>query len=254
MGREAFSLEGKHVVVVGASSGLGRATALRCAEAGARISACARRQDRLADLVAGLPGGGHGYRLLDVKESEAVAPVFDGFVADRGPIDGLVYSAGVNIIRPLNVLSPAVLDDVYAVNLRGAAFCCKAATANTRAAREGQSLVLISSLAASRPAGPCMVPYAATKAGLHGLVRAMAIEYARLKVRVNAVAPGPILTELWDSAEMTADRKEEICRAALLGAGGADDVAYACIYCLSSASRWVTGSVLAVDGGAGLGA
>ncbi|MHC4505176.1 MAG: SDR family NAD(P)-dependent oxidoreductase [Planctomycetota bacterium] len=252
MAQEAFSLTGQHVVVVGASSGIGRAVAVRCAEAGARLSVCARREDRLKNLVSELTGEGHGFRRLDVRASDEIPRVFDGFVSARGPIDGMVYSAGFNVLRPINVLGREVADDMYEVNLRGAVLCCQAATANTRASRGGMSIVMISSMGARFPAGSGLTCYAATKAGLDGAMRALANELARRKIRVNTVAPGAVATEIWNDAGRTEAQKQAVYDAHPLGVGEVDDVAWACLYLLAPASRWVTGTAMVVDGGYGI--
>lgn len=248
-----FALDGKHVVVVGASSGIGLAVARRCADAGARLSLCARRSELLADVTAALPGGGHGWQMLDVRESKSIGPVFDRFVAERGRIDGLVYAAGEMGLRPLQVLSPEKWDETLAVNVSGAVFCCQAAAAVPRAAAEGLAIVLIGSISAQFPRGSGMSAYAASKAALEGVARALAIEGARRRTRVNVVAPAIIQTQLWERLKMTEQQKQEVIKRHLLGAGEVDDVAYACVYLLAPASRWVTGTTLVVDGGYSLG-
>jgi len=133
--------------------------------------------------------------------------------------------------------------------LRGAVFCCQAATTNTRAFRGGMSIVLLGSAGACKPAGSGMTGYCASKAALEGAVRAMAIEGARRRIRFNAVAPGAVRTELWDGPERTEEHIRKVCERHPLGPGELDDVAYACVYLLSPAARWITGTVLPLDGG-----
>ncbi len=252
MSLEAFSLDGKHVVVVGASSGIGRATAVRCAGAGARVSVCARREDRLQELVHELPGTDHGYCCLDVRELDDIESVFDTFMRERGPIGGLVYAAGIEILRPLNVIDPAQWNETMDVNLRGAVFCCKAAQRNPRVPPDGMSIVLISSIAAWHPMGSAKIAYSAAKAALNGAMRAAAVEGARRKIRVNSIMPAVVRTEMWESLRMTEEQKQAVYQQHLLGVGDVDDVAYACIYLISPAAKWVTGTVLVLDGGCSL--
>ena len=92
-----FALNGKHIVVVGASSGIGLAVARRCADAGAKVSLCARRTELLAEVTPSLAGSGHGWQALDAREARTIGPAFDRLVAERGPIDGLVYAAKLSI-------------------------------------------------------------------------------------------------------------------------------------------------------------
>jgi NAD(P)-dependent dehydrogenase (short-subunit alcohol dehydrogenase family) len=247
-----FTLRDRHIVVVGASSGIGAAIAANCAAAGARVSICARRAELLAEVTAKLPGAGHGWQTLDVVQVQSIGPTLDQFVADRGPIAGLVYAAGVMTLRPLQILSPAGWNETLAVNVDGAVLCCQAAVTAARAAA-GQSLVLIGSISAQIPRGSGMAAYAASKAALEGAARALAIEGARRRTRVNVIAPAIIRTQLWERLTMTEQQKEEVLKRHLLGPGECDDVAHACVYLLSPASRWVTGTTLVVDGGYSLG-
>ncbi|MHC4399075.1 MAG: SDR family NAD(P)-dependent oxidoreductase [Planctomycetota bacterium] len=249
MSLEAFSLAGKHVVIVGASSGIGKAAAVRCAEAGARVSACARREEHLDALVSQLAGADHGWLRLDVRELPDIETVFQSFAEERGPVDGLIYAAGIEVMRPLNVIDEAQWANVVDVNLRGAVFCSKAAQGNTVASREGMSIVLLSSIAAWYPMGAAKITYSATKAALNGVMRAAAMEGARRNIRVNSIMPAAVRTEIWEKLPMTESQREKIDRQHLLGVGEADDVAYACVYLTSPAARWITGTVLVLDGG-----
>ncbi len=249
MGLEAFSLAGKHVVVVGASSGIGKATAIRCAEAGAIVSVAARRVELLSQLVAELPGSGHGFHMLDVRVSRSIPPCLDVFVKRAGPIGGLVYSAGVSTLLPLNVTGEDHWRGVLDVNLTGAVFCTKEAVSAKRCSPEGMGIVWISSSAAQNPAGAGRLSYGASKAGMIGAARALANELSRRRMRINVLCPAAVATEIWDKQTLDEQQKRKFFDRHPLGIGEPDDIAYACVYLLSPAARWLTGTVISLDGG-----
>lgn len=226
--------------------------AQRCAEAGARLSICARRSEALAEVQGQLPGQGHGWRPLDVTRLEEIEAVMAGFVEDRGPIDGMVYSAGLATIRPLAALDPSYWEQMIQVNLRGALFCCKAAQRAPRPGLNGLSIALVSSIAGQLPAGSGRIAYAASKAGLDGAMRALAVESARHKLRINSIVAGAVETEIWKTNALTDQQRQSLFEQHPLGIGQVDDVAYACVYLLSPASRWMTGASLVLDGGRSL--
>jgi NAD(P)-dependent dehydrogenase (short-subunit alcohol dehydrogenase family) len=254
MGVDAFSLAGKHVVVVGASSGIGAATAIQCASAGASVSICARRESRLRSVLDSLDRGAeqtHRLAVLDVTEPAAIDAVFTRFASEGGPCDGIVYAAGFVRLLPILAVSPTNMDELLATNLSGAILCARAAV--RRAAKGGLSIVFISSTAPRCPSGSGMTVYSASKAGLNGAVTALAYELAPRRIRVNAIAPGCVDTDVWHTHENEEDNDPANYQRLLarhpLGFGKPADVALGCVYLLSDASRWVTGSIIAMDGG-----
>lgn len=249
MGIQRFSLEGKHIVIVGASSGLGKAAAIACAECGAAVSICARRKENLKAVIKLLPGNHHGYSVIDVKELATIDAGFDCFVAERGPINGMVYAAGISTVRPLTVIDEKSFDETLSINLKGALFCAKAALKNTRVIKSGASIVFLSSVSSYNTFGKGRILYSTSKAGINGLMRALALDISPRKHRSNALMIGSIKTDIWKMDMVSDTQTEKYLSGSLIGEGTPEDVANACIYLLSDASRWVTGTALLVDGG-----
>jgi NAD(P)-dependent dehydrogenase (short-subunit alcohol dehydrogenase family) len=247
MGLEHFSLARKHVVVVGASSGIGAATARECASAGASVSICARRQKELEMVLASLEkaeGRSHRMALLDVADGDAVDRVIGEFAAQGGPIDGLVYASGMLQLITVPTISRKNVDRLLAVNLTGALLSTRAAT--KRMPKVGGSIVFISSTGAVRPGGSGMTVYSASKGGIDGATRGLAFELAARKIRVNGIAAAAVDTPMWGVHEE--ENVKKMWARHPLGVGKPIDVALACVYFLSDASRWVSGSTLTMDG------
>ncbi len=242
-------LTGKTALITGASSGLGRHFAKLLAKCGARVAIGARRMDKLVSLAEEIrAAGGEALMVeLDVTDEasvgKAVAQVADAMVG----IDILVNNAGIVVAKPALELSVTDWDMTIATNLRGA-FLVAQAAAKHMAETGGGSIVNIASIAGLRTGGHISA-YAASKAGLIHLTKNLAVELARSKVRVNALAPGYIETEL--NAEFFARKAGEdlIRRIPQRRLGRAEDLDGPLLLLVSDASRYMTGAVLVVDGG-----
>ena len=234
-----------HILVVGASSGIGRAVAERFA-AQATVTALARRTDRLAELaVAGI-----ATIAADVTDLAAIAGTLQAAVAERGLLTGLVYCAGVQVIKPMRSLSVEEVQRLYTTNLVAPTLFA-AAFGNARISTRDAVFCAISSVAAQRPE-PAIVPYAASKAGLDALIRGLARELAPR--RAVGVAPGWLDTEMTQAhARLYVEGfKEALEKRSPAGVATVASVVDAIAFLMSPQARHVTGEILRVDGGATL--
>lgn len=234
-----------HILVVGASSGIGRAVAEHFAGQ-ASVTALARRVDKLAELT----DAGIATVVADVTDLAAIGGVLQAAVAERGLLTGLVYCAGVQIIKPLRSLGVDEVARLYTTNLIAPTLFA-AAFGNARISTRDAVFCTVSSVAAQRPE-PAIVPYAASKAGLDALIRGLARELAPR--RAVGVAPGWLDTEMTQAhARLYGDDfKTALEKRSPAGAATVDSVVEAIAFLMSLRARHVTGEILRVDGGATL--
>lgn len=246
-----FRLDGRRALVTGASSGLGRRFALTLAGAGAEVIVAARRTDKLADLVAQVEAlqGRCLAVSLDVTDAAKVAHCFDEIERlAGGPADIVVNNAGVTVTKPLLEQSEADWDAVVGTNLKGGWMVAQEAARRLVAARRGGSIVNIASILGERVAGG-VAPYAISKAGLVQATKAMALELARHDIRVNAILPGYVVTDLnRDFLDSELGQKLR-ARIPTRRFGQLEDLDGPLLLLASDAGRHMTGAVLAVDGG-----
>lgn len=243
-------LKGKRVLVTGASAGLGAHFTTVLARQGAHVFAAARRLERLealADSCAGLPGK-VAPLALDVG---SVAAIESGLSEARdvlGGLDILVNNAGIAEPARAFDVSEAQWDAHLDVNLKGCFFAVQAAARIMAGQEGGGAIVNIASILGERVAAS-VAPYAVSKAGLIQMTKALALEWARHKVRVNALAPGYIVTDLNRDFFATDDGKSLLRRIPMRRAGELGDLDGPFLLLCSEASRYMSGAVIAVDGG-----
>jgi len=244
-----MNLSGRRILVTGASSGLGRETAILLGELNARVILVARDHSRLQETLRQIPGEGHVVAPFDLADSDAIPAWLRTVTAESGPLNGLVHSAGVRHTLPLRVLTAAKFEELMRINLTSAAMLAKAF--QQRGCSTAPSALVFLSSVAGFAGSPAISAYSASKAGLIGLTKSLALELAREGIRVNSVAPGFVRTEMWDrQREMsTPEQLQTIEEMHPLGLGAARDVANAVAFLLAETGRWITGSVLVVDGG-----
>ena len=245
-----LDLHGKTALVTGASSGLGRHFARTLAGAGARVALAARRLDRLEALAAEIAAaGGHAFAVqLDVRDGASVDAALERVAAECGPPDILINNSGVAVTRPVLELDEAEWGAVLDTNLSGAWRVARAAARRMAAAGRGGSIVNIASILGVRVAAQVSA-YVASKAGLIGLTHALALELARHSIRVNAIAPGYIETEMNRDFFATPAGEALIKRVPQRRIGRPQDLDGALLLLASDASAFMTGAVIAVDGG-----
>jgi NAD(P)-dependent dehydrogenase (short-subunit alcohol dehydrogenase family) len=244
-----MQMEGRVVLVTGASSGIGRDTAILLSQLGARVVLAGRSLPRLEETEGLLQGSGHRIEAFDLLDTAAIPDWLKRVVSTSGPLSGLVHSAGVHQLIPLPVVSIQNIESVMRANLISSAMLLKAFV-QPGCAVHGASVVLLSSVAAL-VGQPCLAAYSASKAALLALAKSAAMEFARLGVRVNCVAPGTVETQMTERLRERLDPEqfEGIGRMHPLGLGKPRDVAFAIAYLLADTGRWVTGTTLIVDGG-----
>lgn len=243
-----FTLEGKTILVTGASSGIGKATAIACARMGAYVVLTGRNEERLQDTLLQIEDSTRGLIIVaDLCQQEGINKLVDGLPE----LDGAFLCAGVSDTTPVKYLTEEAIQRVLSINLESPMLLTQRLLLKKKI-RKGAALVYMSSMGAEQVA-PGLGIYAASKNGINAFMRAVAAEQASRKVRANAVMAGMVKTELIGTLSQLAE--EDIKRDEAkypLGYGSPDDVAYAVIYLLSDASRWMTGNVIKLDGGSSL--
>ncbi|MDD3463956.1 MAG: SDR family NAD(P)-dependent oxidoreductase [Candidatus Cloacimonetes bacterium] len=250
MQQDQFRLDGRNIIITGASSGIGRQCAIECSRRGAKLVLLARNEINLQKTLEEMSGKGHRLVPLDLtrldKFQEQLTPVMESL----GEVHGLVHSAGTHVTASLARMKMEKQQAMFDLNYHAAMEMSKLVTQRKYIAEAGTSLVFVAAVLAIR-GGSAVAGYSGSKGALISAARSLAVELAPKKVRVNCVSPGFILTDLVQDVFSQLDR-EQINRRKekhLLGFGNPQDVANACVYLLSDASRWVTGINLVVDGG-----
>ena len=243
------AIRSRHVLVTGASSGLGEHFARLCAHNGAAVTVAARRRDRLARLVEELEdeGAARARALdLDVAEEASVAALFEALADD--PLDVLVNNAGIAGGGAAMDTSLDAFDRIVATNLRGVWLTSTHAARAWRDLKRPGTIVNIASILGLRVSGG-VAPYAISKAGVVQMTEVLALEWARHGIRVNALAPGYIATDI--NADFFASPAGEamIKRIPMRRLGLPADLDAAFLLLATDASAWMTGAVLPVDGG-----
>lgn len=256
-----LELAGESIVVTGATSGIGRATAERLASEGARLTLVARTADRLDAVAMELPGGPHATLAIDVTDEDAGVEIVRTVIEAHGRLDAVVVSAGTSSRKEPEDLTPADWDAQWRLNVTGPHGLLLAAADQLAAAPRGGRAVLVSSSSGKRPSLSNMA-YSVTKAAQLSLSRSWAQHLAGRGVRVNAVAPGPIDSELWmtpggladQTAAVSGKSAEQVvadaaARIPLGRLGTPDEIADVIALLASPRAGFVTGSAWSTDGG-----
>lgn len=244
-----FSLNGKKILITGASSGIGRQCAISCSKMGAVVVLVGRDENRLHETMKQMEGKDHLICSADFTLLENIKPLIQNIVSKLGPLDGFIHSAGIEKTLPVKSLKPSDYEDIFKVNALSAFEIVRYLT-NSKNLNQGGSIVLISSIT-SVIGRVGVSAYAASKGAIVSAVKTMALELAKRSVRINAVSPGTVLTPLMQNylSQISEEERQKRVEGFPLGLGAPTDVANACVYLLSEASRWVTGQNIVIDGG-----
>ena len=240
--------EGKVALVTGAASGIGRATAVRLGQEGARLLLADINREGLAATAAAIDGGaGVQHKLLDVTDSAACRQVVEDCVAQFGRLDVLCNIAGIAMCQHLAEITDEQWQRMVAINLNGVFFMCRAAIPHLVASKG--NIVNMSS-SAGLVGQAYNSAYCATKAGVLMFSKALALEYAKQEVRVNAVCPGAVNTPLTDAFSFPEGGDMDLLERLfpLLRASEPEEIAAAVAYLASDEARFITGIGLPIDG------
>ena len=239
-----YTLEGKTILITGSSAGIGRATAIECSKLGAKVVLVARNEERLKSVLAELIGEGHLYFSCDLSSCESVTEMVDKLPS----LDGVVLNAGISILSPISFLKEEDLDATLSLNTKSPIITLQKIVKKKKI-QKSSSVVFTSSIAGLGAAAVGEAAYMASKGAISAFVKGAALELSRKGIRVNAVCPGMVQTEMTDAYGMDESNNPDLANYPLGRYGQPRDIAYAIIYLLSDASSWVTGSNLVIDGG-----
>ena len=243
MAYNPFSLEGKRVLVTGASSGIGKATAEECAKCGAKVVLTARNEERLKATLDSLEGEGHSMIIADLTKQEELTAL----VGQLETLDGVVLCAGINDKSIIKFLNQEHVEKMLATNFTSPVYLSQLLAKKKKLSKES-SVVFISSISAFYPSVSNAM-YASTKAALSQFAKVLALELMPQKLRVNCIEPAFVETGMLNKYEIS-DKMDEIRANAPFGRFlEPKEVAQAAIYLLSDATKLVTGSNLVMDGG-----
>jgi NAD(P)-dependent dehydrogenase (short-subunit alcohol dehydrogenase family) len=241
-----FSLQGKTILVTGASSGIGRETAIVCSKMGARVVITGRNNTRLDETYTSLHGSDHVKILADLSNEAEVEKLAEKVP----PLDGFSSNAGITKVVLVKHMKQSTLNDILKTNTIAPIMLTQLLLKKGKL-KGGSSIVFTSSLSGVYCVHYGESMYAASKGALSGFAKGAALDLAKNKIRVNSVCPGIIQTELFETnAVLTAEELEEKKKYfPLKRFGMPNDVANAIVYFLSDASNWITGADLKIDGG-----
>lgn len=243
-----FSLDGKTILVTGASSGIGKATAIECSKMGAKVIITARNEERLKETLYLLSGEGHSMVICDLSEQNNI----EKLVQELPEIQGLVNNAGFTKLSPIQFIKENDFFDIIRVNTFAPILLFQMLLKKKKI-KKGSSVVFTSSMAGLGFSSAGNGMYTASKGAISTFIRTAALELSSKQIRVNAVCPSMIDTGILSSGQLTAEQILEDMKCYPLGRyGKPEEVAWAIIYLLSDASSFTTGTNLQIDGGVSL--
>lgn len=243
-----FSLEGKTILVTGASSGLGRGIAIQCSKMGARVVITARNEQRLEETFTNLEGEGHISIPADLTNE---ADVFR-LVENSPQINGCVHSAGIPQVKALKFIDRHLMEETLGINTIAPIVVTTSLLKKKKIAKGG-SILFLASISGVTVGDPGIAAYATSKGALTGFIKSAALALAGQGIRVNTISPGIVPTSMFESTtdQSIVDNLGDsvVSDYPLKRLGKPDDIANGAVYLLSDASSWVTGINLTIDGG-----
>lgn len=240
-----FSLAGKKLLVTGAASGMGKATAIACSQMGAIVFASDFNEEGLLSTMCHLEGIGHRPFILNLVDEST----WDDLLNEDLALDGIANCAGVADMNPFSFVTKEEFNKVFGVNFMGPVLLVKSLLKRKKL-NKGASIVFVSSIDGSKVVHPGNAVYSASKSALIGIAKNMAVDLAPKRIRVNCILPGTTDTPLIRTPNVTEqDLLEKAKSFPLRRFGTPEEMAYAIIYLLSDASSFVTGTELVIDGG-----
>ncbi|MCP1241728.1 SDR family oxidoreductase [Acetobacter lambici] len=244
-----LDLTGRRILVTGASSGIGRGTAIFLSQLGATLVVSGRDEERLQATIGMLHGVGHQAAPFDLADLDAIPKWIKQLAQDGGVLHGVAHCAGLQVSRPVRVIDAKFIDTILRVNVSAAIMLARGFR-QRGCHGEGGALVFVASTSSLAGQATNAV-YCASKGGLVTAVKALALELAVDGIRVNCVSPGLVETEMCERFRevVTQEQFDSIKNAYPLGVGQPEDVAQAIAFLLAGTARWITGTNLLLDGG-----
>ncbi len=243
MNNNPFSLEGKKILVTGASSGIGKSIAIECSKMGASVVITGRNVERLEQTLSECQGAGNIMIPFDLSNIDEL----HDFVSKIPTLDGIVQNAGINTKTLVKFLTRQKIDDIYHTNVYAPILMIQQLI-KMKKINSNASIVFISSISSSFAAISNSV-YASSKGAINSFMRSLALELAPRNIRANVIRPGMIKTPILNAYAMSEELDEFLSSAPLGHPGEPCDIAYGAVYLLSDASKFVTGSIMTIDGG-----
>ena len=245
---ETFFMDGKHIIITGAGSGIGRETAKVLSRLSAKIVMLDLNEEGLAETLSEMHGDWHKFIACDLADFSVLPAIVKEISKEYGPFDGLVHCAGISSRKPLNVLKASGFQKVMDVNFYGFVELTRLIT-KKGCMNEGSSIVVMSSISSIR-GYKAKTEYCVSKAAVDAFVRCMALELAEKKIRINSVMPGEVNTPMGIRAREMAIAAGVVPKPQPLGPTEPYEVANTIAFLLSDATKTITGTSIRIDGGA----